>query len=128
MEQVSQTTSHLSAEHKPPKNLARSMSLTNSASNESLMPHTTNCDDSLPQVPTSNYPIIHKLLNMFNYEFKTHQIYNTRPSSSTSSSTTKTNTINSVYTTLSLPLTLSRARPLSSGHVRSNSPPAGQSL
>ena len=75
------------------------------------------CDDSLPQVSTSNYSIIHKLLNKFNkfnYEFKTHQIYNARPSSSSSSS--KLKPIQSTLCTphshfLSLSLALARSRP-----------------
>ena len=89
------------------------------------------CDDSLPQVSTSNYSIIHKLLNKFNkfnYEFKTHQILQHTSFLQHVEFKTKTNTINSVYTTLSLPLTLSRACPLSPGHVLSNSPPVDRSL
>ena len=61
-------------------------------------------------------------------QFKTHQILQHTSFHQHVEFQTKTNTINSVYTTLSLPLTLSRARPLSPGHVLSNSPPADQSL
>ena len=66
---------------------------------------------------TSNYSIIHKRLNKFNkfnYEFKTHQIYNARPSSCSSSS--KLKPIQSTLCTphshfLSLSLALARSRP-----------------
>ena len=90
------------------------------------------CDDSLPQVSTSNYSIIPNffisLISLIT-SLKHIKIYSARPSSSSSSSKLKINTINySVYTTLSYPLSLARFRPLSSRHVRTNSPPGDRSL